>query len=354
MAEGQDSSEKTEEPTHRKLEKAHEKGDVVKSQEIVVFSTMGAVTMIIAFGASGTARDLLGPMAGILEHAGELRIDGGALVQLWAELGGSILAALLLPFLMLLIAGVAGHMIQHRPVLSSESLTPKFSKVSPVAGFKRLFSAEALVNFVKGLIKMTLVGAVLFLVLWPQHRLLDPMINMDVVQILGITQALSLDMITAVLAILALIAGADFLWQRHRWMTRQRMSMQEVKEEYKQSEGDPAIKAKIRQIRMERSRKRMMAAVPTASVVVTNPTHYAVALKYEVGMEAPLCVAKGTDAVALRIRALAEENEVPIVENPPLARALFATVDVDESIPEEHYRAVAEVIGYVMRLKARQ
>ena len=137
-------------------------------------------------------------------------------------------------------------------------------------------------------------------------------------------------------------------------MQRNRMSKQEIKEEFRQNEGDPAIKAKIRQIRKERARKRMMAAVPAATVVIMNPTHYAVALKYESGkMAAPICVAKGVDALALRIRAVAEENDVPVVENPPLARALHAAVEIDEPVPPEHYKAVAQVIGYVMRLQGK-
>ncbi|SON56201.1 Flagellar biosynthetic protein FlhB [Hartmannibacter diazotrophicus] len=352
MAEG-DDSEKTEEPTHRKLEKAHEQGDVPKSQEVVTFFTMGAVTLIVAFGASSVTHSLSGPLTAMLEHSGDLRLDGGGLLHLWYNVGDYIFTALLIPFLFVMIAGVGGHMIQHRPVLSGEGLKPKFSKVSPLAGLKRLFSAEALVNFAKGLLKMSLVGAVLFLIMWPQRRYMAPMVSMDLAELLAFTQDLSMQMLKAVLAILALIAIGDLMWQRHRWTQKQRMSVQEVKEEHKQAEGDPTIKAKIRQIRLERSRKRMMAAVPSASVVITNPTHYAVALKYETGMPAPVCVAKGVDQVALRIRELATSKEVPIVENPPLARALYASVDLDQMIPEEHYKAVAEVIGFVMRLKNR-
>jgi len=147
------------------------------------------------------------------------------------------------------------------------------------------------------------------------------------------------------------IAGLDYFLQYNRFMQRNRMSKQEIKEEYRQNEGDPAIKAKVRQIRHERAKKRMMAAVPEATVVIMNPTHYAVALKYESGKtEAPICVAKGIDALALRIRAVAEENDVPVVENPPLARALHAAVEVDEAVPPEHYKAVAQIIGYVMRV----
>jgi flagellar biosynthetic protein FlhB len=160
--------------------------------------------------------------------------------------------------------------------------------------------------------------------------------------------------LASALAALALIAAGDYLLQRFRFIQRNRMSKQEIKEEYRQTEGDPAIKAKIRQIRMERSRRRMIAAVPEATVVIANPTHFAVALKYESGkMAAPVCVAKGVDALALRIREVAQKHDVPVVENPPLARALHAAVEVDEAIPPEHYRAVAQVIGYVMRVSGR-
>jgi flagellar biosynthetic protein FlhB len=146
---------------------------------------------------------------------------------------------------------------------------------------------------------------------------------------------------------------ADYVYQRNRWWNRQKMTLQETRDEYKQMEGDPKIKGRIRAIRNERSRKRMMAAVPEATVVITNPTHYAVALKYDKDMAAPVCVAKGADSIALKIREIATDNDVPIVENPPLARALYASVDIDETIPTEHFKAVAQVIGFVMRLRQR-
>jgi flagellar biosynthetic protein FlhB len=153
-----------------------------------------------------------------------------------------------------------------------------------------------------------------------------------------------------VVAILAFVAAADYLFQYRQWFERQKMSIRELKEEFKQTEGDPHVKAKIRFLRESRMRRRMMAAVPQASVVITNPTHYAVALKYERGMNAPVCVAKGLDQIALKIREVAGAHNIPIVENPPLARALHGTVEIDQEIPPEHYKAVAEVIGYVMRL----
>ena len=155
----------------------------------------------------------------------------------------------------------------------------------------------------------------------------------------------------AVVAMLAAVAIADYLFQYRTWFERQKMSLQEMKEEFKQSEGDPHIKGKLRQLRQARMKKRMMAAVPKASVIITNPTHYAVALSYERGMSAPVCVAKGIDNIAFKIREIAGKHDIPIVENVPLARALYASVEIDDEIPVEHYHAVAEIIGYVMGLK---
>src|SRR5262249_42659599 len=177
------------------------------------------------------------------------------------------------------------------------------------------------------------------------------LVVMDVTTLLDLTRSLTLKLVGSVVAVLAVIAALDYLFQYRTWKNRKKMSVREMKEEFKHSEGDPHIKAKIRQIRQERTRKRMMAAVPKASVVITNPTHYAVALQYERGMNAPVCVAKGIDNIALRIREVAKEHGVPVVENPPLARALHATVEIDREIPADHYKAVAEVIGYVMRLR---
>jgi len=177
------------------------------------------------------------------------------------------------------------------------------------------------------------------------------MLRFDMVAMLGSVFTLTLQLLGAVVAMLAVVAIADYFFQYRQWYERQKMSLREMKEEFKQSEGDPHIKARIRQLRQARMRKRMMAAVPKASVVITNPTHYSVALSYERGMSAPVCVAKGADRIALKIREVAGEHGIPIVENVPLARALYATVDIDDEIPVEHYHAVAEIIGYVMGLR---
>jgi flagellar biosynthetic protein FlhB len=238
-------------------------------------------------------------------------------------------------------------------VWSFEQLTPKFSKISPIAGAKRLFSKQALMGFVKGLIKLVLIGGVLFMLMWPERSRMENMVSFDPASILTLTRSLSLKLLGSVVAIMAIVAAVDYLLMYRQWYERQKMSLLELKDEFKDTEGDPKIKARIRQLRQARMKKRMMAAVPKATVVITNPTHYAIALQYERGMNAPICVAKGIDALALKIREVAGKHGVPIIENPPLARVLHATVDIDDEIPAEHYQAVADVIGYVMRLKAQ-
>jgi flagellar biosynthetic protein FlhB len=262
-----------------------------------------------------------------------------------------VLAAIGVPLLMLVLAAVAGNMLQHRLVWSAESLKPKFSKLSPAAGFKRIFGKQAAANFLKGLGKLIVLGVVMGTILWPERHRMEAMVRLDPAAMLGATTSLTIHLLGAVVAALAIIAIGDYFFQYRSWFQRQKMSLQEIKEEFKQSEGDPHIKGKIRQLRQQRAKKRMMAAVPKASVIITNPTHYSIALSYERGMSAPICVAKGVDNLAFKIREIAREHDIPIVENVPLARALYATVEIDQEIPTEHYHAVAEVIGYVMRLK---
>jgi flagellar biosynthetic protein FlhB len=194
-------------------------------------------------------------------------------------------------------------------------------------------------------------GAVITALLWPQRHRLAGLVTADPALILPFTKSLTMQMLGTVVAILAIVAVADYLFQHRQWYDRQKMSVREMKEEFRQSEGDPMVKGKIRQLRQARARRRMMAAVPNASVVITNPTHFAIALRYERGMSAPICVAKGVDLIARKIREVAEAHGIPVVENPPLARALHGTVEIDQEIPQEHYRAVAEIIGYLMRLR---
>ena len=350
MAEGQEDTERSEDPTQKRLDEALERGDVAKSQEVNTwFVIAGGALLLMAFSGP-MANGLATTLRGLVAHSGSIRVDGRGFTSIVEKLSLEVVAAVAIPLLLLALAAVGGNMIQHRLVWSAEALKPKMSKISPMAGFGRLFSKQALANFVKGLIKLAVIGTIMTALIWPERFRLDALVHIDPAAMLSITQSLSLQMMGAVVAVLALIAAADYLFQYRQWFERQKMSVRELKDEFKQTNGNPEVKAKIRQIRQTRSRKRMMAAVPSATVVITNPTHFAVALKYERGMNAPICVAKGADLIARKIREVATEHNIPIVENPPLARALHATVEIDQEIAPEHYQAVAEVIGYVMKL----
>ncbi|MFH0301503.1 flagellar biosynthesis protein FlhB [Bradyrhizobium sp. 31Argb] len=349
----EDSDDKTEDPTQKRLDDAHAKGDVAKSQEVNTWFVIASGTLVLSTFSTSTAAGILTPLRNLIANSWMIRTDGPGLLSLMQTLGIAVIAAIGVPLLMLMLAAIAGNMIQHRLVWSAESLTPKFSKISPGAGFKRIFGKQAAANFLKGIFKVVALGAVMTAVLWPEWHRLESLLRIDVASILPATTSLTVHLMGAVVAMLAAVAIADYFFQYRQWYERQKMSVQEMKEEFKQSEGDPHIKGRIRQLRQQRMKKRMMASVPKASVIITNPTHYSVALAYDRNMQAPVCVAKGVDIIAFKIREIAKDHDIPIVENVPLARALYATVDIDEEIPVEHYHAVAEIIGYVMGLKRR-
>jgi flagellar biosynthetic protein FlhB len=347
----EDSEDKTEDPTQKRLDEALDRGDVVKSQEINTWFVIAAATLLMTTFSGSIASAVMIPLRNLIENSWMIHTDGPGLLALARSLMFAVVSAIGIPILMLMLAAVGSNMIQHRLVWSTQPLTPELSKISPLAGFKRLFSKHAAVNFLKGLFKLALLGSVMTMILWPQRLRLESMVHMDPTVLLGVSFSLVEQLMGSVVALLALVAIADYAFQYRQWYEKHKMSVQEVKEEYKQSEGDPHIKGRIRQLRQAKMRKRMMAAVPKASVIITNPTHYSVALAYERGMSAPVCVAKGVDNIAFKIREVARAHDIPIIENVPLARSLYATVDIDEEIPTDHYQAVAEIIGYVMGLR---
>ena len=351
MADERDDSEHTEDPTPKRLDEAIRRGDVAKSIEVNTWFMIAGGTLALMVFAGPAAESLETTLRGVLAHSYEIPTDGPALVDLVRALERNVFAILAVPLLLLALAALAGSAIQHRILVSFEPIRPQLTRISPAAGLSRLFSKQALVNFAKGLAKLILFGAVIAALLWPQRHRLAALVGIDPAMILPFTRALTMQMLGSVVAILAIVAAADYLFQYRQWYERQKMSLREMKEEFRQTEGDPQVKGKLRQLRQTRMRKRIMAAVPKASVVITNPTHFAVALKYERGMNAPVCVAKGADLLARRIREIAEAHGIPVIENPPLARALHGTVEIDQEIPPEHYRAVAEIIGYLMRLR---
>jgi flagellar biosynthetic protein FlhB len=346
-----EDSEKTEDPTQKRLDDALERGDVAKSQELNTWFVIAGGTLIMSTFSGSIGGGLELPLRNLIANSWMIHTDGPGLLLLARQLSFAVLGVIGVPLLMLTLAAIAGNVMQHRLVWSGEQLKPKFDKISPGAGAKRIFGKQAGANFLKGIFKVTALGAVMTAILWPERLRLESLVRFDPTALLGVSTAMTVHLMGAVVAMLAVVAIADYFFQYRQWFERQKMSLHEIKEEYKQSEGDPHIKGKIRQLRQQRMKKRMMAAVPKASVVITNPTHYSVALSYERGMSAPVCVAKGVDNIAFKIREVARAHDIPIVENVPLARSLYAAVEIDEEIPVEHYQAVAEIISYVMGLR---
>lgn len=355
MAEEAESHSKTEDPTPRRLEEARRKGDVAKSQDLPTWAALAAAVSVLALAGGWMSRDLLFALAPFVSHPETFTLDNGGAAVVVRRAVQAVLPLLVLVMAVTSLAGVAANLMQSGFMFTGEKLKPDFKKVSPHQGFKRLFGVDGLVQFLKSILKVVVMTIVCWLVLKPHGAELAGLVRMEPSALLPFTFALFKALAFSVVGVLGVAAAADWFWQRHRFIKRMRMTREEVKEDMKQSEGDPHIKARQRQIRMERARRRMIQNVPKATVVITNPTHFAVALRYVAGeTDAPECVAKGIDKVAFRIRAVALEAGVPIIEDPPLARALYATVDVDTAIPNQHFEAVAKIIGFILNAaKAR-
>ncbi|MGE3142075.1 MAG: flagellar biosynthesis protein FlhB [Hyphomonadaceae bacterium] len=350
-----EDDDRTEEPTQRKRDEARRKGDIVYSAEVGTALSLLAATLVIGFMAGPIASGVARGFLGFIQSPASYSTDPGSLQAIAFAAVFKVAGVLGLAALTFMLAGLAARYVQDIPTFTAERLNPKLSKLNPAEGAKRVFGKAAASAFFKSLLKFTVVGAALVSVLWPHDSSLENLTMLDPMAILPYVQSKALAVMIAVVSAAAVLAGADYVFTHQSYMKRLRMSRREIKEETRQSEGDPMVKMKLRQVRMERARRRMLANVPKASVVVTNPTHYAVALQYEQGVTAaPICLAKGVDEVAARIREVAAEHDIPIVEDPPLARALFASADVDEPIPRAHYEAVAKVIGVVMRLAAQR
>ena len=349
MAEEPDKESKTEDPTAKRLDDARKKGDVVKSMDVAQLASLAGAFGVLAIAGGWMIRSLAEQLTPFLASPHRYEMSGESLRDLLQTvlfasaplIGGVLITAAL--------GGLAGSLGQTGLLFTPSKLAFDLKKLSPMQGWKRLFGADALFQFVKSVVKLVVIAFVVWAVFKPNARELETLVALPPATLLPLARDLMMALFTAVLMFLVLGAGFDWFWQRQRWTTRMKMSPQELKEDYKSTEGDPHVKAKLKQIRLEKSRKRMMQAVPTATVVVMNPTHYAVALRYEPGeTPAPMCVAKGMDKIALKIRDLAREHGVEVIEDPPLARALFASVEIDQSIPRQHFEAVAKIIGFIL------
>ncbi|MEQ1673677.1 MAG: flagellar biosynthesis protein FlhB [Candidatus Nitrotoga sp.] len=351
MAEDSDL-EKTEQPSQRKLDQAREKGQVARSRELSTFAVLLAGGATLWFmGASLTEHMVQSLRAGLTMDK-ELAFNSSLIIPRLYDMALDALITFLPVLLAVMLVAVFSPLLLNGWLFSVEALQPKFSKLNPISGIARMFSANSLVELLKAIVKTVLVGGIAAWVIW--H-------NKDAVMALG-TQAAAVSipqtghlvgesfMIIVGGMLLVVVIDVPFqLWDHNKKLM---MTKEEVRQESRETEGDPMVKGRIRSLQREVARRRMMAAIPTADVVVTNPTHYAVALKYsDKGMRAPVVVAKGSHLLALRIREIAQENHVPILEAPPLARALHKHTELGESIPEGLYTAVAEVLAYVYNLR---
>ena len=344
---------KTEKATPKRREKAREEGSLLRVPDLdATIMLWGNLFLFIALG--GTTLTLMGHMmAFYLRKTGEAGLVTEGNLQALALNLFSVLLQVLLPFLVAnLLLAMANQFLQHGFKLNTKALSPKFSNLNPASGFKRLFSTKAMVDLLKSLLKFILIAWMAYAVVVPRMPTILATMKMPINQSMAYLRETLFILYRNVMLVMIFLAGADYIYQRQTFEKGLRMTKQEVKEEAKDSEGNPQIKAKQRAMILSSAMRRIATQVPKASVIITNPTHFAVALRYDERTAAPVCVAKGADHLAMKIRERAKLSGVPIVENPPLARALYRHVDIDKPIPSDLYQAVAQVLAFVYRLRA--
>jgi flagellar biosynthetic protein FlhB len=342
----EDKDSKTEKPTEKKLRDTMEKGNVPHSREATLFASMLATVIYVTFFLP----DRIGRMGEVLrdlfEKPDQWQLETGPdVISLFIRIGWEV-ANLLLPAVALFfIFGIGSSLFQNLPTPVLDRIQPQFSRISPVSGWKRIFSTSGLVEFAKSLAKIVVVGIIMFFVLRGQFfHAIDSLVS-DPQTIFVRLSTIIQRILTIVLLATAVVGIGDVLWTRYHWVDQLKMTKQEVKDEFKQAQGDPIVKSRQRSVARDRARRRMMKQVPRATLVIANPTHFAVALRYvREENDAPVVVAKGQDLIALKIREIAEANGIPVFEDPPLARSMFAQVSVDSVIPSVFYKAVAELI----------
>ena len=343
IAEDDDEASKTEEPSERKISKAKEEGDIAISQDAKSFIMLLGMLFVIWLVLPLMFKWFYMFSLKFVENPDAIPTDGRHIRLLLYNTVIALMKILGIPFAIFMVLGIFASVAQTGFVYAPKKLEPNWNKLNIFAAMTQFINMKKIVESLKGIIKITVIAFIGVLVIRPYLEKVNLMPGMETMAILSFIHKIVVLLIFTVVIAVLVIAVADYAYQKYQHLKKLRMTKQEVKDEYKQMEGDPLVKSRIRQVRMERARHRMMDAVPRADVVIVNPTHYAVALEYKMEkMDAPVVVAKGLDNLALRIREIAEEHDIPIVENPPLARALFASVELDQSIPAEHFKAVAE------------
>jgi flagellar biosynthesis protein FlhB len=346
VSEAPEKDSKTEEPTEKKIADALEKGNVPRSRELPIFASLIGVMIAASFLIGPNSLNLSDTLAILIDHPGGFVLANGPDTAglLWAVVAE--MAKFLVPIVVMLgLAGLAAGFFQHAPTLALEQIRPKWSRVSPMGGWKRMFSGPGLIEFLKSLLKFGAIGVVCLIMLGSERSSVIDAAFLDPSALPDLILSLVVRLVSAVCVAIAIIVGADVVWSRIRWRNDLRMTRQELKDEMKQSEGDPLVKSRLRSLARDRARRRMIGAVPQATVVIANPTHFAVALKYDrTKGGAPIVVAKGADLIALRIREIASRHSVPIIEDKPLARALYDAVEVGQWIPPDFYKAIAKIL----------
>lgn len=356
MSESEDPESRTEEATEKKIRDTVEQGKLPVSRDVGTAFGIFALLGAFSFFADALTPRFSESLGLLLANVGMLPLRSGSDAFRYVNVVNLEIGRFLAPMLIIfVVAGLAASFTQGAPQFIFTRIEPDLSRISPISGWKRLFGVDGLMELLKSVVKMLIVaGAVVLAGTSDRAALVDAM-RTDPAQLPALTLRLVIHLTSVVAIAVGVLAAADFVWTRFKWRRDLRMSRQELKEEFKQSEGDPFVKARMRSLAMDRSRRRMMAAVPSATFVVANPTHYAIALRYvrEEG-GAPLVVAKGKDLIALKIREIAEKNNVPVFEKKELARAMFDLVEVDKMIPSEFYRPVAELIHFLSTAAARR
>lgn len=358
MADEPDQDAKSEQASERKLRKAREKGDVPVSREVAHLLGFGALLVLAYLGAAPGLLLATASMGSLFGSAGQVELgsDMSGLRDLVPSLLTLVPIGLFTAIALgiLMFGSVLVGLLQGPFVVSQERIQPKLNRLSLAKGVKRIFSADHLVDFLKSIFKLCVIGGVGVSIVWTLIGKLLPGTEVEPEWLPGLFQDGATKMLGLITLLMVPVAVLDLVWKRIRHLRKQRMTLQEVRDEYKEAEGDPHVAAKRAQIRRQQSRQRILQSVPTATLVVTNPTHFAVALRYQRGVDtAPVCVAKGTDRIAARIRKIAHDNAIPVIESPVLARALHAAAEVDQPIPEAHWQAVARLVSYVMDLRRR-
>ena len=351
-----DKEQKTLEPSQKRYEDAYKKGQAPISRDLNNFIFLSACLCICLWIFPWCFHRALSFLTTFISMSGEIRIDTSRqLGFLLRNISLKMIEVLWIPFLSLMVAAIAVGLGQSYKAISTKSIQPKASHISLMKGMKRIFSKQSVVETVKSTVKLTFLGVLLYFIFRNQATELTIWLWASPVEYLTILNQLIIKYLSIVLIAYAFVSGFDFWYQRHVFKQNLKMTVQEQREEFKDQEGDPKVRGRIREMQRERSRTRMLGKIPQATVVVTNPTHFSVALRWEEdSMDAPVVIAKGADVLAFKIRELAKENKIPIIENAPVARSLYDSVNIDQPIPPEYYKVVAEVIRMAMRIRSHQ